>query len=94
MGPGATFDLKAWSPKHGAAQCRPPLDKVIAALKEQNVTRFGVSGHCFGGKHASLTIPWKQTMQRIYSILKQHGMHLILHLKIPSMWSLDAIRQG
>jgi dienelactone hydrolase len=61
MGPGATFDVKAWRTKHGAAQSRPPLDKVIAALKEQRVTRFGVSGHCFGGKLASLPINlWKK----------------------------------
>ncbi|KAG1793106.1 uncharacterized protein HD556DRAFT_1308831 [Suillus plorans] len=30
---------------------RPSLDKVIAALKEEGVTKFGATGHCFGCRH-------------------------------------------
>ncbi|KAG2144593.1 dienelactone hydrolase [Suillus clintonianus] len=47
-----TFDLKKWVANHGAEQTRPPLDKVIAALKEEGVTKFGVTGYCFGGRYA------------------------------------------
>lgn len=30
---------------------RPSLDKVIAALKEEGVTKFGATGYCFGGRY-------------------------------------------
>jgi dienelactone hydrolase len=43
------FDLYAWLAAHGAEVTRPPLDKVIAALKEEGVTKFGATGYCFGG---------------------------------------------
>jgi dienelactone hydrolase len=39
----------AWLANHGSDKTRPPLDKVIAALKEQGVTKFGATGYCFGG---------------------------------------------
>ncbi|KAK7047440.1 hypothetical protein VNI00_006671 [Paramarasmius palmivorus] len=32
-------------------QTRPPLDKVIAALKKEGVTAFGATGYCFGGRY-------------------------------------------
>ncbi|KAG2110573.1 dienelactone hydrolase [Suillus discolor] len=46
-----SFDVKAWFAKHGTEQTRPPLDKVIAALKERGVTKFGATGYCFGGRY-------------------------------------------
>ncbi|KAF8141932.1 alpha/beta-hydrolase [Boletus edulis] len=47
-----TFDLLAWLAKHGKDATRPPLDKVIAALKERGVTQFAATGYCFGGRYA------------------------------------------
>jgi len=51
MGPGSTFDLGKWFGSHGPEQTRPPLDKVVAALKAQGVTTFVASGHCFGARY-------------------------------------------
>ncbi|KIJ65191.1 hypothetical protein HYDPIDRAFT_27910 [Hydnomerulius pinastri MD-312] len=45
------FNVKQWVQKHLPAQTRPPIDKVIAALKEQGVTTFAVTGYCFGGRY-------------------------------------------
>ncbi|TFK52010.1 alpha/beta-hydrolase [Heliocybe sulcata] len=53
------FDLMAWfggkydkeGRGHTPEHTRPLLDKVIAALKEQGVTDFGVAGYCFGGRY-------------------------------------------
>jgi dienelactone hydrolase len=47
-----TFDFNAWLVNHGAEVTRPPLDKVIAALKEQGVSTFGASGYCFGALYS------------------------------------------
>jgi len=52
LSPGSDFDIGKWFPNHGAAQTRPPLDKVIAALKEEGVTTFGATGYCLGGRYA------------------------------------------
>ncbi|KAM6496770.1 dienelactone hydrolase endo-1,3,1,4-beta-D-glucanase [Amanita muscaria] len=50
--PGSTFDLGKWFGNgHGPEQTRPPVDKVIKALKEQGVTKFGATGYCFGGRY-------------------------------------------
>ncbi|KAG2354493.1 hypothetical protein BDR07DRAFT_1366006, partial [Suillus spraguei] len=46
-----SFDLKAWLANHGNQQTRPALDKVIAVLKEEGVTKFGATGYCFGGRY-------------------------------------------
>ncbi|KAG2063789.1 alpha/beta-hydrolase [Suillus decipiens] len=46
-----SFDLRAWFANHGNQQTRPPLDKVIAMLKEEGVTKFGATGYCFGGRY-------------------------------------------
>ncbi|KAG5647161.1 hypothetical protein DXG03_001116 [Asterophora parasitica] len=51
LNPGSTFDLGKWIAKHGSNETRPPLDKVIAALKEEGVTAFGATGYCFGGRY-------------------------------------------
>ncbi|KAG1823956.1 Alpha/Beta hydrolase protein [Suillus subaureus] len=46
-----SFNLEAWLAKHGNEQTRPSLDKVIAVLKEEGVTKFGATGYCFGGRY-------------------------------------------
>jgi dienelactone hydrolase len=46
-----TFDLSKWFPNHGEAQTRPPLDKVINALKQRGIKEFGATGYCFGGRY-------------------------------------------
>ncbi|KAH9483294.1 Hydrolase tropI [Psilocybe cubensis] len=46
------FDIASWRLNHGPDKTRPPLDKVISALKEQHgVTTFGATGFCFGGRY-------------------------------------------
>ncbi|KIK49100.1 hypothetical protein CY34DRAFT_7764 [Suillus luteus UH-Slu-Lm8-n1] len=43
------FNFRGWFATHGTEVTRrPPFDKVIAALKEGDVTKFGASGYCFG----------------------------------------------
>lgn len=37
--------------KHGPAQTRPTLDKVVVALKERGITTFGATGYCFGARY-------------------------------------------
>jgi len=49
--PGSDWDISKWFPNHGSAQTRPPLDKVIAALKEQGVKKIAATGYCFGGRY-------------------------------------------
>ncbi|PPR07249.1 hypothetical protein CVT26_012507 [Gymnopilus dilepis] len=51
LDPGSGFDIGKWLLNHGADQTRPPLDKVINALKVQGVTGFGATGYCFGGRY-------------------------------------------
>jgi len=48
---GGKFDLNAWFPNHGKDVTRPPLDKVIAGLKEKGVTEFGATGYCLGARY-------------------------------------------
>jgi len=48
---GGDFDIPAWFAKHGQDKTRPPLDKVIAGLKERGITTFGANGYCFGGRY-------------------------------------------
>ena len=43
------FDFTSWKSRHGKEQTRPPLDKVINALKDSGVTKFAAVGFCFGG---------------------------------------------
>ncbi|KAL5492258.1 hypothetical protein ACEPAI_3705 [Sanghuangporus weigelae] len=47
----ASFDFPSWLAKHGTEQTRPPLDKVVDALKEKGVTSFGATGYCFGARY-------------------------------------------
>lgn len=44
------FDLGAWFGKHGPGFAEPFVKKVIAALKESGVTKFGTVGYCFGAR--------------------------------------------
>ncbi|KAJ7147630.1 alpha beta-hydrolase [Mycena crocata] len=46
-----TFDIMKWFGGHGTEQTRPPLDKVIAALKADGITSFAAVGYCFGGRY-------------------------------------------
>jgi len=49
---GKTFDIGKWFGNgHDQKHTRPPLDKVINALKEQGVTKFAATGYCFGGRY-------------------------------------------
>lgn len=40
-----------WFTRHGNDVTRPVLDKVIAALKAEGVTKIGGAGYCFGGRY-------------------------------------------
>ena len=48
----SNFDFPKWISKHGPDSWGPVLDKTVAALKEQGVTRFGTTAYCFGGPAA------------------------------------------
>ncbi|KAF8628949.1 hypothetical protein AX15_003625 [Amanita polypyramis BW_CC] len=50
--PEFKWEIMEWFKSHGPEQTRPPLDKVIAALKEQGVKKFGATGYCFGARYA------------------------------------------
>jgi len=45
------FDIQKWFPQHGAAQTRPPIDRVLVALEEQGVKSIGAIGFCFGARY-------------------------------------------
>ncbi|KAJ3568984.1 hypothetical protein NP233_g5346 [Leucocoprinus birnbaumii] len=45
------FNVGAWFANHGADKTRPPLDKVIAGLKDQGVKEFAAIGYCFGARY-------------------------------------------
>ncbi|TFK71950.1 dienelactone hydrolase [Pluteus cervinus] len=47
----STFDLMGWLARHGQAETRPTLDKVLAALKKQGITSIAATGYCFGGRY-------------------------------------------
>jgi len=51
LSPGSGFDIGKWFVNHTEKQTRPPLDKVLAALKEQGVTSIGATGYCLGGRY-------------------------------------------
>jgi len=46
------FDFGAWFAKHPDSSWQNVVDKVVGALKEQGVTRFGTTGYCFGAPPA------------------------------------------
>jgi dienelactone hydrolase len=41
--------MAGWLANHTKADCRPPIDRVVAALKAEGVTKFGATGYCMGG---------------------------------------------
>ncbi|TEB33081.1 alpha/beta-hydrolase [Coprinellus micaceus] len=45
------FDWATWLLRHGSEQTRPPLDRVLAALKGEGVIKIGATGYCFGGRY-------------------------------------------
>ncbi|EIW79020.1 alpha beta-hydrolase [Coniophora puteana RWD-64-598 SS2] len=47
-----TFPVQDWFQRHGPETSRPPLDKVIAGLREEGVTAFAAIGYCYGARHA------------------------------------------
>ncbi|KAK0203068.1 hypothetical protein DFS33DRAFT_1276038 [Desarmillaria ectypa] len=66
------FDRDRWFAAHGPAQTRPPLDQVVAALKESGVTKFGASGYCFGGTvfllASSLSLTFVTTARYVFDL--------------------------
>ncbi|KAI6101020.1 dienelactone hydrolase [Pisolithus croceorrhizus] len=46
------FDVRAWTQNHPSEVSRPPIDKVIQALRDGGVNSFAVTGYCFGGCYA------------------------------------------
>ena len=50
------YDFDAWLGRHESKDTRPPLDKVIEALKAEGVDTFGATGYCFGGMSLSLPL--------------------------------------
>ncbi|KAG1738863.1 uncharacterized protein EDB91DRAFT_1249022 [Suillus paluster] len=46
-----TLNFRGWLATHGAEVTCLPLDKVIAALTEEGITRFGATSYCFGGRY-------------------------------------------
>ncbi|KAH9931800.1 alpha/beta-hydrolase [Fomitopsis serialis] len=54
------FDRVGWFSRHGDNAWKPIVDKVVAALKEQGVTRFGTTGYCYGAP-AAFYLAWSNT---------------------------------
>jgi len=46
-----TLDIQGWLSHHGATVTRGILDKAIAGLKDQGITKFAATGFCFGGRY-------------------------------------------
>ncbi len=57
------FDRDAWLARHTNDSWVEPVDKVVAALKAEGVTRIGTTGFCFGGPVA-------------FYIAFKHGSHV------------------
>jgi dienelactone hydrolase len=51
LDPGnVSFDFGAWLGRNGANVTEPVIRKVITALREQGVKRFGALGYCYGAR--------------------------------------------
>ncbi|KAF8548854.1 alpha/beta-hydrolase [Imleria badia] len=50
MQPGSSFDFNAWLSKHGTNVTRPPINNVIAALKQRGIEEFAATGYCFSAR--------------------------------------------
>ncbi|EIM82003.1 dienelactone hydrolase [Stereum hirsutum FP-91666 SS1] len=48
--PGVVWDRATWGPRH-LPEMRSRLDKVVKAMKEQGLTKFGAVGYCFGARY-------------------------------------------
>ena len=46
------WSFQEWIPKHGPSTWESTVDNVVAALKDQGVTRIGTTGYCFGAPPA------------------------------------------
>ncbi|KIP04970.1 hypothetical protein PHLGIDRAFT_25327 [Phlebiopsis gigantea 11061_1 CR5-6] len=46
------WSFQEWIPKHGPETWESTVDNVVAALKDQGVTRIGTTGYCFGAPPA------------------------------------------
>ena len=46
------WNRQAWAAKHGPESWQGVVDAVVAALKEEGVTRIGTTGYCFGAPPA------------------------------------------
>ncbi|KAJ8487747.1 hypothetical protein ONZ45_g14220 [Pleurotus djamor] len=49
---GQPWNREEWASKHSPEQARPVVDKVVNALKEQNITTIGTTGYCYGARLA------------------------------------------
>ena len=60
------FDLLGWVSRHTQPITRPIVDKVVAALKEEGITKFGASGYCFGGNFSKNSLEEHQCDNSTY----------------------------
>lgn len=45
------FDRAGWFARHDLDVTRPVIDTLMAALRDQGVTKFCATGYCFGGRY-------------------------------------------
>ncbi len=48
--PGSTFSLQDWFGKHSPPEVLKITLKVINALRAEGMTKFAVTGYCYGGR--------------------------------------------
>ncbi|KAG1758177.1 hypothetical protein EDD22DRAFT_981511 [Suillus occidentalis] len=72
-----TFNFRGWHAKQGAEVTRPSLDKLIAALKEEGVTKFGATGYCFGGLY-TVNLAFENIIYTMRSILFKLAAPLLI----------------
>lgn len=90
MAPGSKFDLGEWFSRHGQDVTRAPLDKVIAALKEQGIAKFAATGHCLGGRYvADLTFDGVVGAGLYHhpSLLEVADVDRLAGCEVPSLWN-------
>ncbi|KAG1758862.1 hypothetical protein EDD22DRAFT_783323, partial [Suillus occidentalis] len=71
------FNFRGWHAKQGAEVTRPSLDKLIAALKEEGVTKFGATGYCFGGLY-TVDLAFENIIYTMRSILFKLAAPLLI----------------
>lgn len=47
---GSTFDIGRWFARNGIDYSEPRVRKVLAALRENGVTKIGVTGYYYGAR--------------------------------------------